>query len=68
METPHKESHRHKKSCGLGNGKINMNLKEKKSKSIADKYFGVFKVTRWPENLDEYAVEVKKKWRMKSAT
>jgi hypothetical protein len=63
METPHKESHKDKKSSGLGNSKINLRLKDKKSKSVADKYYGVFKVTRWPENLDEYAVEVKKKLR-----
>jgi AbrB family looped-hinge helix DNA binding protein len=35
---------------------------------VADKYFGVFKVTNWPEDLDEYVVEVEGKWRKKSAT
>jgi len=29
---------------------------------VADKYFGAFKVTMWPENLDEFIVEVIKKW------
>ena len=29
---------------------------------VADKYFGAFKVATWPENLDEFAVEVIKKW------
>lgn len=29
---------------------------------VADKYFGAFKVTTWPENLDEFIVEVIKKW------
>ena len=29
---------------------------------VADKYFGAFKVTKWPENLDEFVVEVIKKW------
>ena len=37
---------------------------------VADKYFGAFKVTNWPENLDldEYLVEVKEKWRKKNGT
>ena len=37
---------------------------------VADKYFGAFKVPNWPKNLDldEYVVEVKKKWRKKSDT
>jgi len=29
---------------------------------FADKYFGAFKIDKWPENLDEFAVEVIKKW------
>ena len=36
---------------------------------VADKYFGAFKVTNWPEDLDEFVVEVKKEWwQKKSAT
>lgn len=35
---------------------------------VADKYFGAFKVTNWPEDLDEFVVEVKEKWRKKNAT
>ena len=37
---------------------------------VADKYFGAFKVTNWPENLDldEFVVEVKEKWRKKNDT
>jgi len=32
-------------------------------KSIADRYFGVFEVEKWPEDLDEFlAGEVKKRW------
>jgi AbrB family looped-hinge helix DNA binding protein len=27
---------------------------------IADKYFGAFKVVKWPENLDKFMVEVVK--------
>jgi AbrB family looped-hinge helix DNA binding protein len=32
---------------------------------VADKYFGVVKITNWPKNLDldEYVVEAEKKWR-----
>jgi bifunctional DNA-binding transcriptional regulator/antitoxin component of YhaV-PrlF toxin-antitoxin module len=29
---------------------------------FADKYFGAFKIDKWPEDLDEFAVEVIKKW------
>jgi AbrB family looped-hinge helix DNA binding protein len=28
---------------------------------VADKYFGAFKVTHWPEDLDQYAKEVMQK-------
>ena len=37
---------------------------------VADKYFGIVKVTKWPKNLDldEYAVEVEKKWRKQNTT
>ena len=32
-------------------------------KSIADEYFGVFKVEKWPEDLDEFMTkEVVNKW------
>ena len=30
--------------------------------SIADKYFGAFKVSRWPKDLDEFLVEVARRW------
>lgn len=29
---------------------------------IADEYFGAFKVTKWPENLDEFVVDVMREW------
>ena len=37
---------------------------------VADKYFGIVKVTKWPKDLDldEYAVEVEKKWRKQNTT
>lgn len=34
--------------------------------SVADKYFGIFKVNRWPEDLDEFVAEVKEAGRKKS--
>lgn len=36
--------------------------------SFADKYFGAFKIDKWPEDLDEFAVEVIKKWWASQAT
>ena len=36
--------------------------------SIADKYFGAFKVSRWPEDLDEFIVEVARRWWMAQDT
>jgi len=36
--------------------------------SIADKYFGAFKVSRWPEDLDEFIAEVTKRWWTSQAT
>ncbi|MEM3403449.1 MAG: AbrB/MazE/SpoVT family DNA-binding domain-containing protein [Nitrososphaeria archaeon] len=35
---------------------------------IADKYFGAFKITKWPEDLDEFVVEVMNKWWTQKAT
>lgn len=37
---------------------------------VADKYFGIVKVIRWPRNLDldQYPVEVEKKWRKQNVT
>ena len=35
---------------------------------IADKYFGAFKVTKWPEDLDEFIVEVMRRWGSQKAT
>ena len=29
---------------------------------VADKYYGAFKIAKWPENIDEFTVEVIKKW------
>jgi len=30
--------------------------------SIADKYYGAFKVSKWPKDLDEFIVEVTNRW------
>jgi len=35
---------------------------------FADKYFGAFKVDKWPEDLNEFEVEVIKKWWASQAT
>ena len=35
---------------------------------IADKYFGAFKITKWPEDLDEFIVEVTRGWWLQKAT
>jgi len=35
---------------------------------IVDKYFGAFKITRWPEDLDEFVVKVMRKWWNQKAT
>jgi AbrB family looped-hinge helix DNA binding protein len=34
----------------------------------ADKYRGAFKIIKWPEDMDEFIVEVMQKWWTKSAT
>jgi len=35
---------------------------------IADKYFGAFKISKWPEDLDEFMVEVTRRWWLQKAT
>jgi len=30
--------------------------------STADKYYGAYKVEKWPEDLDEFVVEALRKW------
>lgn len=37
-------------------------------KPIAEKYFGAFKVTKWPEDLDEFLVEATRRWWLQKAT
>jgi len=36
--------------------------------SIADKYFGAFKVSRWPKDLDEFLVGIARRWWMAQDT
>ena len=38
-----------------------MKKRRKQTDSIADRYFGAFKVTHWPEDLEEFTVETMKK-------
>jgi len=40
------------------NGKIVLEPAE----SIADRYFGVVKVGKWPENIDDFLNEVIQRW------
>ena len=40
------------------NGKIVLEPTE----SIADRYFGVVKVGKWPENIDDFLNEVIQRW------
>ncbi|MEM2511314.1 MAG: AbrB/MazE/SpoVT family DNA-binding domain-containing protein [Candidatus Methanomethylicia archaeon] len=35
---------------------------------IADKYYGAFKITEWPEDLDEFLTEVMRKWWTRKST
>lgn len=37
-------------------------------KPTAEKYYGAFKITKWPEDLDEFLVEAMKKWWLQKAT
>ena len=46
---------------------VNIKAKDKTiiiglAESIADKYCGIFKVSKWPEDLDEFIVEATKRW------
>jgi len=34
--------------------------------SVADKYYGAFKIDKWPEDLDHFLVEAVKKWWLRS--
>ena len=36
--------------------------------SIAEKYFGTFKISKWPEDLDEFIAEVARRWWMAQDT
>ncbi|MEM0313174.1 MAG: AbrB/MazE/SpoVT family DNA-binding domain-containing protein [Candidatus Bathyarchaeia archaeon] len=35
---------------------------------VADKYFGAFKIAKWPEDLDEFVTEVMREWWTRKAT
>ena len=36
--------------------------------SVADKYYGAFKIERWPDDLDDFVVEVMRRWWTLKAT
>ena len=29
---------------------------------VADKYYGAFKISHWPKDIDQFTIEVMKKW------
>ena len=36
--------------------------------SVADRFFGCFKVDRWPDDLDKFVVEAVKEWWLRKTT
>ncbi len=40
----------------------------KPAESISEKYRGLFQITKWPEDLDEFMVEETRKWWTNHAT
>jgi AbrB family looped-hinge helix DNA binding protein len=38
------------------------------SESIAEKYVGIFQISKWPEDLDEFVTEATKKWWSQQST
>ncbi len=36
--------------------------------SVADKYYGAFKVDKWPEDLDDFMARVLREWWSRKAT
>jgi len=36
--------------------------------SIADKYYGAFKIEKWPEDLDDFIAQVMRRWWTLKAT
>ena len=57
-----------RKATKLGKGTyVTVKAKDKTitiepAKSIADKYCGIFQITNWPEELDEFTMEATRKW------
>jgi AbrB family looped-hinge helix DNA binding protein len=46
---------------------VNIKAKDKTviiepAESVAEKYCGIFKITKWPEDLDGFVVEAARKW------
>ncbi len=40
---------------------VSVEVKEK-NHNAASKYYGAFKIVKWPEDLDEFLIEAVKKW------
>lgn len=57
-----------REATGVREGKfVKIEVREKSIiieplESVADKYFGAFRIEKWPKNLDEFMVEVMKEW------
>jgi len=57
-----------REATGVREGKfVKIEVREKRIiieplESVADKYFGAFRIEKWPKNLDEFMVEVMKEW------
>jgi AbrB family looped-hinge helix DNA binding protein len=47
---------------------VNKTIVIEPEESIAEKYCGVFKIDKWPEDLDEFMVEATRKWWTNHAT
>ena len=63
-----------RETTGVEEGKfVKIEVREKRIiieplESIADKYFGTFKVEKWPKDLDEFMIEMIKEWWHQKAT
>jgi len=63
-----------RKGVGIGEGSfVRIGVRGKSiivepMEPIADKYFGAFKVSKWPRDLDEFLIEATKNWWSRRAT
>jgi AbrB family looped-hinge helix DNA binding protein len=63
-----------REATGVEEGKfVKIEVREKSIiieplESVADKYFGAFRIEKWPKDLDEFMFEVMKEWWRQKAT